>query len=92
MDQAGESLSQHEAMEEAKHDRAKSEHSNESADASTEDQAETNAEYQVAAQAPAGSANQTADKEPRQETLLAESDQDKYNRSLKRPVQAFQHA
>ncbi|HEK9098481.1 signal recognition particle-docking protein FtsY [Streptococcus equi subsp. zooepidemicus] len=89
LDQAGESLSQHEAMEEAKHDRAKSEHSNESADASTEDQAETNAEYQVAAQAPAGSADQPAEEGQKQETLSAESDQEKYKRSLKKTRTGF---
>lgn len=89
LDQAGESLSQHKAMEEAKHDRAKSEHSNESADASTEDQAETNAEYQVAAQAPAGSADQPAEEGQKQETLSAESDQEKYKRSLKKTRTGF---
>ncbi|HEL1118279.1 TPA: signal recognition particle-docking protein FtsY [Streptococcus equi subsp. zooepidemicus] len=89
LDQAGESLNQHEAMEEAKHDRAKSEHSNESADASTEDQAETNAEYQVAAQAPAGSADQPAEEGQKQETLSAESDQEKYKRSLKKTRTGF---
>lgn len=89
LDQTGESLSQHETMKEAKHDRAKSEHSNESTDASTEDQAEINAEYQVAAQAPAGSADQPADKEPKQESLSAESDQEKYKRSLKKTRTGF---
>lgn len=89
LDQTGESLSQHETMKKAKHDRAKSEHSNESTDASTEDQAEINAEYQVAAQAPAGSADQPADKEPKQESLSAESDQEKYKRSLKKTRTGF---
>ncbi|HEL0560373.1 TPA: signal recognition particle-docking protein FtsY [Streptococcus equi subsp. zooepidemicus] len=89
LDQTGESLSQHETMKKAKHDRAKSEHSNESTDASTEDQAEINAEYQVAAQAPAGSADQPAEEGQKQETLSAESDQEKYKRSLKKTRTGF---